>query len=294
MTNANIENTDKQKERVNRILSTVYNVPTVPQIVMEVSNLIDDPKTSASILGKVISHDQGLVTKILTIANSPLHGIPRRVATIDFAIVVLGFKQVKNIVLALSMLETLKISQNKIFDQKKYWVHSILTAAASKRIAEDLGFQTSGEVFTAGLLHDLGIPIIYKFFKDEFQKIVNDVKEENLTYLEAEEKHLGVTHQEIGRYLIDRWNLPLSIADVVMFHHKPSLLENENRELSALIHLADIMTQKLMIGDFNWDESSELDEEIIDILRLGDKEYLENFMFSYKELFENQIEAINI
>ncbi len=132
MTDINTENINQEKDRVYRILSTVHNVPTVPQIVSEVANLIDDPKTSASILGRIISNDQGLVTKILTVANSPLHGIPRRVATIDFAIVVLGFNQVKNIVVALSMLDALKVIGDRKFKQKKYWLHSILTAAAAK------------------------------------------------------------------------------------------------------------------------------------------------------------------
>ncbi|PID62498.1 MAG: histidine kinase [Ignavibacteriae bacterium] len=275
------------------MLSSVYNVPTVPQIIMEVSNIIEDPKTSAAVLGKMISNDQGLVSKILTIANSPLHGIPRRVSTIDFAIVVLGFNQVKNIVIALSMMETLKVIGNKKFNQKKYWEHSILTAAASKRIADDLGYQISGEVFTAGLLHDLGILIIYKFFNDEYQEILNKVKKEKISYLQAEEECLGINHQEIGRYLADKWNLPLSISDVILYHHNPSQCE-ENKELTALVHLADFMTHKLMIGDFSWDDTSELDYEVINILRLGDEEYLESFIFSYKELFEEQKKIINI
>ncbi|MBK8945034.1 MAG: HDOD domain-containing protein [Ignavibacteriae bacterium] len=275
------------------MLSTVYNVPSIPQVIMEVSSIIDDPKTSANILGRMISHDQGLVTKILTVANSPLHGIPRRVSTIDFAIVVLGFNQVKNIVLALSMMDSLKITGDSKFDQKQYWLHSILTAAASKKIADDLGYQASGEVFTAGLLHDLGIAIINKFFTKEFKEILESVKKQNLTYLEAEELHLGITHQEIGRYLVDRWNLPVAIADVINFHHKPSLAEN-NKELTALVHLADYMTKQLMIGDFSWDNTATLDPAIIEILRLGDSEYLENFIFSYKELFQDQIDSINL
>lgn len=293
MTNLQTENIKKNDDRVFRILSSVYNVPTIPQIITEVSNLIEDPKTSAAILAQLISNDQGLVTKILTVANSPLYGIPRRVATIDFAIVVLGFKQVKNVVIALSMLDTLKDIGDRKFQRNKYWLHSILTATAAKRIADDLGYQTSGEVFTAGLLHDLGIPIIYKYFNKEYKSITNSVSKESLTYLEAEEKYLGLTHQEIGRFLIDRWNLPLSIADVVLYHHKPSQAPS-NQELTALIHLADYMTKQLMIGNFGWDDTNQLDTEIIDILKLGDEEYLENFIFSYKELFENQLEAINI
>ena len=171
MTNSEKENINQDHERVERILSSVYNVPTVPQIILEVSNLIEDPKTSASILGRMISNDQGLVTKILTIANSPLHGIPRRVATIDFAIVVLGFNQVKNIVVALSMMETLKVLGNRKFDQTKYWVHSILTAAAAKRIADDLGYQTSGEVFTAGLFTILGYQLFTNFLIKNTKKL---------------------------------------------------------------------------------------------------------------------------
>jgi putative nucleotidyltransferase with HDIG domain len=190
-------------------------------------------------------------------------------------------------------METLKVVGNRKFDQKKYWMHSILTAAAAKRIADDLGYQTSGEVFTAGLLHDLGIPIIYKFFNNEYKEILESVNNQNITYLEAEEKFLGITHQEVGRYLVDRWNLPVSIADVISYHHKPSTAEN-NKELTALVHLADNMTRKLMVGEFSWDDTTTLDPEIINILRLGDEEYLENFIYSYKDLFEEQIEAINI
>lgn len=293
MINAEVINTTQENERVYDILSSVNNIPSLPYIIQEVSMLIGDPRTSASILGKIISKDQGLVTKILTVANSPLYGIPRRVSTIDFAIVVLGFNQIKNIVIALSMLETLKKIGDRKFQQKKYWMHSLLTALAAQRIADDLGYQTSGEAFTAGLLHDLGIPIIYKLFNDEFKKIVEGVKEENLSYIEAEKKYLGMTHQDVGRFLLDKWNLPLSIAEVISHHHQPALSE-EHSELTALIHLADYMTKKLMIGNFSWDSTFELDLEIIDILQLGDEEYLENFILSYKELFEEQIKSLRI
>ena len=286
-------NATKNNERVFNILSSVNNIPPVPYIIHEVSTLVGDPKTSAAILGKIISKDQGLVTKILTVANSPLYGIPRRVSTIDFAIVVLGFNQIKNIVIALSMLDTLQKIGNRKFQQKKYWLHSLLTASASQRIADDLGYQTSGEAFTAGLLHDLGIPIIYKLFNDEFKKIEAAVSKEKISHLEAEKKCLGLTHQEVGRFLLDKWNLPISIAEVISHHHQPSLSE-EHSELTALIHLADFMTKKLMIGSFSWDSTSEIDLEIIDILKLGDEEYLENFIYSYKELFEEQIKVFGI
>lgn len=291
--NNNSKNIIEENERIYSILSTVNNIPSVPYIIHEVSNLIGDPKTSASILGKIISKDQGLVTKILTVANSPLYGIPRRVSTIDFAIVVLGFEQIKNIVIALSMMETLKTMGDRKFQQKKYWMHSIITAIAAQRIADDLGYQTSGEAFTAGLLHDLGILVIYKVFNKEYKQIIDSTKNEGISFLEAEEKYLGVTHQEVGGFLIDKWNLPFTITEVIYNHHNPSFAK-ENTELASLIHLADYMTQKLLVGNFTWDSSAKLDLNIIDILRLGDEEYLENFIFSYKDLFEGQLNSIRI
>lgn len=292
MLEINSENLRIKKEKALRRLSSVYNLPSVPFIIIEVSKMIDNPKTSASQLGSMISQDQGLVTKILTVANSPLYGIPKRVATIDFAIVILGFNQIKNIVIALSMMDTLKKIGDGDFKHKKYWVHSVMTASAAKRIADDLGYHFSGEAFTAGLLHDLGIPIIYKYFKSEYEEVVDAINNKGYTHLEAESEMLGITHQEIGMYLLDRWNLPQSLAEAVAFHHTPGEAENVP-ELAALVHLADYMTHKLQLGNYDWDSDMELDKSIIETLKLGDEEYLESFIDSYKELFEYQIESLD-
>jgi HD-like signal output (HDOD) protein len=229
----------------------------------------------------------------LSVANSPLYGIPRRVSTIDFAIVILGFNHIKNIVIALSMIEAFKTSGSKKFGQKKYWYHSILTAFAAKKIADDLGYAISGEAFTGGLLHDLGIPVIFKYFNKEYLEIIEKVKEDNINYFDAESEILGWTHSEIARSLVERWNLPSLLSDVVLFHHKPSEQEGDNR-LTAIVHLADYMTMKLGVGDFSWDKDFKFDKEVIEILNLGDENYLEDFIESYRGLFSEQLEALNL
>lgn len=293
MINMNTEEIEKRKENTLRVLTTVYNLPSMPSIIYEVSQIIEDPMASASQLGRIISKDQGLVTKILSIANSPLYGIPRRVSTIDFAVVILGFNHIKNIVIALSMMDAFKILSSNKFNQKEFWLHSFITAVASKRLADDLGIPTSGEAFTAGLLHDLGISIIYKYFPKEFNKIVDLVDKEDMSYHNAEINALGLTHAEISGILIEQWNLPVSLTSVVLNHHNPSHLE-QNRQLTSLVHVADFMTQKLGLASFSWDSNYELDEVVINTLRLGDLDYLNEFIESYRELFETQIEIIKI
>ncbi|HEX2866355.1 MAG TPA: HDOD domain-containing protein [Ignavibacteriales bacterium] len=283
----------KRKEKSKSTLAQVYNLPSIPLVMMEVTRLLNNPNTSAIELAKVISRDQALVTKILTVANSPLYGLPRRVSTIDFAIIILGFDHIKNIVIALSMMEAFKNKSDKNLNQKNYWTHSILTASAAKRIADDLGFHFTGEAFTAGLLHDLGIPVIHKYFNSEFLRIQDLASSGSMSYKNAQQETIGLEHQHIGNFLAQKWNLPLSLSDAILYHHTPSMAE-QNQALAAIVHLADYMTVKLNVGYFNWDENYELDKSVISTLNLRDEEFLESFILRYKDAFLGQVDSIKL
>jgi len=283
---------EKIRERKINNLMSIRNLPSIPVIMFEVTKMLENPKTNANDLGKVISMDQGLVAKILTVANSPLYGLPRRVSTIEFAIVILGFEHIKNIVIALSMIEAFKGKEDKNLDKKSYWLHSLVTAFASKRIADDFRYRKSGEAFTAGLLHDLGISVIQRFFNADFLKILEFVKENGTDFLYAEKQILGIDHQDIGQFLIDKWNLPPILGDVILNHHTPE--KAENKQLSAIVHLADYMTQKLGIGAFNWDENIECGQFVMDIFKFSDEDELNNYIMSHQELFLSQIELLEI
>ena len=112
-----------------------------------------------------------------------------------------------------------------------------------------------------------------------------------MRYLNAEQKVLGINHQEIGQFLIEKWNLPSSLGEAILYHHSPLLAEKE-KEMAAIVHIADYMTQRFELGHLNWDDNYVLDENVIDILNLGDETYLESFLQSYEELFRNQIDSI--
>ncbi len=281
------------KEKRKKFLAGIQNLPSIPVVMLEVSRLLDNPKTSAADLGKLISKDQGLVAKILKIANSPLFGLPRKVSTVEFAIVILGFTHIKNIIIALSALETFNSRDDQYWNNKKFWMHSVVTATMAKYIAEELGYRKSGEAFIAGLLHDLGVSVVRQYFPDEYVQICEYVKEYEGGYIETEYKILGITHQEIGQFLCSKWNLPESLGETILNHHSPMHSKNYP-ELSAIIHLADYMTQYFQMGEFYWDEGLELDENVIEILDLGDRNYVEELVESYKDLVQTQIEAIAI
>lgn len=285
-----IKNTEA-KERIKKHLSNIGTLPSVPQIITEVSILLDSDRTSAADLCKVISRDQAIVTKILAVANSPLYGLPRRVSTIEFAVVIIGFEHMRNILVALSLVEAFKSRSTSSWDHHAYWMHSLLTATAAKRIADDLRYPKSGEVFTAGLLHDLGLVVLQRYMPKDFEKVIQIVEEQQLSHFNAELEVLGFTHQDIAEFLLEKWNFPPYIIESVLFHHQPSLAEN-GKVLASLVHLADYMTQKMNVGAFNWDDNFVFDENVIDILGFGNMEYLDTFMQTYEPLFKSHLESL--
>lgn len=281
-----------KKNYYKNFLSNIINLPPIPATMEKVIQILDDPSTSASDLGNVINHDQALAAKILAVANSPLYGIPKKVSTIEFAIVILGFDHIKNIVIALSLMEAFNPKNDKRWNKQHYWQHSFLTACMAKRIAEDLGYHKSGEAFTGGLLHDLGISVIKKYFDKQYNEICDTAEKENITYMEAEHKVMDTNHQEIGKLLADNWNLPPALAETISCHHYPANAEL-NPVLTSIVHLADFITERYQIGNFEWDKNIELDKEIIKLLNLGDDEYLVRFMDTYLDILKQQVESLN-
>lgn len=278
----------EKRSKTEKVLQNVSTLPSIPEVMFEVTKLLDDPGTSTTALSKIIGKDQGLVTKILSIANSPLYGLSRRVSTIDYAIIILGYQEIKNMVIALSMMEAFKNKNDRVLNYKDFWVHSILTGSAARRLAVDFKYANAGEAFVAGLLHDLGISVIHKYFHSTFLKIIEEVKEKEISFFAAEENQMGLTHQEIARYLADHWNFPTPLTDAITDHHTPSKAKGD-KKLAAIIHVADYMVNKQVEGNFFWDDGYVVDPEAPAILELENMEALEAYVDKYKELLEEEV-----
>ncbi len=278
-----------KREKTERVLINICNLPPMQETLREAFSLLNDETTSTTSLSKVVSKDQGLVTKILTVANSPMYGLQRHISTIEFAILVLGFRELKNIVTVLSLVESFINKTDNYLDQKEFWLHSYITGTAAKRLAEDLDFPNSGEAFIAGFLHDMGVTIIHRYFHSDFIKIYQQVMGGDIRFSKAELNELGVNHQQIGHFLVDKWKFPEELCNAILNHHTPAACE-KNKVLTSLVHLADYMTQKLGIGNCYWDKDLTLDEEAIHILRFRDSSEVDLFINAYEELFAHQID----
>jgi HD-like signal output (HDOD) protein len=230
---------------------------------------------------------------VLAIANSPLYGLKRSVSSIEFAILILGFQEIKNIVAALSFADSIEVTPTVHFNPQEFWLHSILVGTAARGISQNLGFEFGSEAFVAGLLHDLGILVIYKYFHSEFIQIIGKASSENIPIFQAETEILGLTHQEVGGFLADKWELPLILCDAINYHHAP-YLSGENRIFVSIIHLVDYMTQRLGIAGFYWDKKIELDSRVLGILNFPSKDSVDAFIADYDEMFRVTAESLKI
>ncbi len=274
-------------EEIRRKVQAIVQLPVLPSIASEIAGLADDPRTSASQLGKAISSDQALTAKVLKIANSPRYGFPGKISTIDFAIVVLGYDALKEIIISLSLISSLKGESGELFDSRAFWDHAIASGVLAQRLSRDLGYRVSGEVFVGGLLHDMGISVLHLYFRQEFRRIVAVAGESDLTFLEAEESVLGVTHAEIGGWLAECWNLPDHLVEAIAQHHHP-LKARRNLELVSLIHCADVFASRLRKSTF--DKGTDFDQRALDRLGLADPGVLNEYLARYSAAVQADVD----
>jgi diguanylate cyclase (GGDEF)-like protein len=205
-------------DQVLEAIRKANNLPSLPHVAVEVIRLTNED-VSVGEIAKVIEQDPALTIKLLKLVNSSLFGMPREIASLPQAMVVLGLRTVKTMALSFSLVDSLSIGQDDTFDLSAFWRRSLTTAVAGRLLADATVKAKRDEAFVAGLLTDIGllaashcIPDIYE---DVFQRLAdNDGPIQNI-----EQEILGITHAQIGAELLSSWGLPSSLMNAVANHH---------------------------------------------------------------------------
>jgi len=249
------------------LIAKIQAMPTLPTIAIRVIEVTSNPESSANDLMKIISPDVSLTTKILKIANSPFYGLTREISSLQHALTVLGFTEIRNLVISTVAFESFKnFKQNGKFDIGRFWKHSFCCGLAAKLIASGLK-NKSNELFVAGLVHDIGKLAMYLTFPIEFTtqaEIMSPLKIKH-TAFEAEKGIFGMTHDEVGMMLLERWMFPKNLVTAVGFHHRPQEAGKKS-PYPLIIHVADILTHIYEMED----EDDSIDPELFydDIVKL--------------------------
>jgi putative nucleotidyltransferase with HDIG domain len=219
-----------------QVTENVQYLPSLPSIVMELLNDIDNDDVDLNLLVQKVSSDLALTATTLRYANSAHYATMIKVTTIQQAINLMGLVSVKKIIMMAALSGCFPENNCKGFDHKAFWEHSIAVAIAAKLIAKRVNLNVD-MAYTAGLLHDLGALVLVTQYPRQYETTINYRHEHQLSQFEAERKVLGIDHAEVGLALAKQWNFSDLMKNAIAGHHRPEMAGLGL--LATVIHVAD-------------------------------------------------------
>ena len=235
------------------ILLKMDELPTLPTIVYELSQVINDPMSSTTDVEKIMANDQSLTATVLRLVNSSYYAIPGGVSSLARAIGYIGFDTVNQLVLSASILQALEIKNATDFSLNEFWKHSIGTGIAAETLAKYISHPTPADLFTCGLVHDMGKVALYSLDAPTLIQVAAKCAKEQMSFLDAELALALMPHTEIGALLAKKWALPQHIQHVIRHHHskdhaqRPGLTADSNRNVD-IVFLANLLVHALKFG----------------------------------------------
>jgi putative nucleotidyltransferase with HDIG domain len=238
-------------DRVDKVLERVTELPFSP-VTGKILELAGDDRIGAREIARIITQDQAFTARLLKIANSPYYGQARAVTTVTQAVPVLGMNTISSLAMALGSFAYSADDEDAVLTMRELWEHSIGCAIWGRQLARHIGHRGAEETFIAGLLHDMGKAVFYRFFKNEFLSAVSFAEAEGIDLLRAERRFLETDHAKAGATVATKWNLPAVLIHTINYHHRPlSVPENMDaatRKTVMLIHVADALSDYFQIG----------------------------------------------
>jgi len=230
--------------KLKRAVNKTSLVPALPRTVFSITELINDPDSSASDFADVIYADPTLTGRLLGLANSCFQEFSLKVYTVSEAVGLLGFDTIRDVLLDIPLTNPFIAAEKHKIKVKNILDHSLCCAVGAEVIGKHIGYETEVNLFVLGLLHDIGKIVEILYFPEDFLKSVSLAKEKNILMLEAEKRVMNVTHPEIGTLLAEKWELPPAILNAITHHHQSHLAGAFALETS-IVHLADILCRTL-------------------------------------------------
>ncbi|MBF0318720.1 MAG: HDOD domain-containing protein [Nitrospirae bacterium] len=247
----------------------ISKLPTIPDVAQKIMGMINDDITTIDKLEDVITRDPIISAKILSYANSAFFGMDQPTTVVSKAISRIGTNNVKNIALGISLMTMFDSpSMTKILDIERLFNHSLAVGMIAEFIMRRVYPNSGEEVFIYGILHDIGLIALNRYFPEQFSKVIIENKA-GTPFIDAEIQIMGFTHAHIGMWLIDKWNLPNGISYTLLNHHTPALANTE-REKTAVIHLADYIISERFFP-ITKSPGYRLDPVALDIMGLSPK-----------------------
>lgn len=241
--------------RVESRIRRIQELGACPYVVTKILNVSKDANTGARDLAQVVGTDHALTSKLLKIANSAMYGAKGKITQISQAVTRTGFRSVLELAMGISVTEafTRKGAAKGGLDRPAFWTHSLAVGLVARRLAMFAKRESAEEAFVAGLLHDIGKPLLEECFPAEYRHAVELAAALKMPIRSAEREVFGADHCFFGGLLMKSWGLPAPIVGAVSHHHNldrmKRLEDADQRHLVGTIHLADALCKAARLGN---------------------------------------------
>ncbi|HOQ31247.1 MAG TPA: HDOD domain-containing protein [Candidatus Hydrogenedens sp.] len=231
-------NLKKAEEMIRRF----KGLPSVPVVLSEALRITADPSVSYDKVIKIISQDPNLSGRLLRIANSPYYGLKHRVTNLQLALVILGIREFRCILIGSAVLDLMKFKNLQYQElYKKLWRESLFMASFCRELSQSLKLPYEGEDFLVGLLANIGASILLSEISQKYFEIINQSLNNHKKQLELEQQQFGFIQTDIANIFLKDWDIPPVLCDTIWRQYDIDYLPIDSAidpKLSALLRLA--------------------------------------------------------
>jgi signal transduction histidine kinase/HD-like signal output (HDOD) protein len=232
-------------------IETSRNLPSLPQVLLKLIDACRNEETTIRDIAQIISGDSALSARILGIVNSPFYRRAEKIIRVEDALFQLGRDSVRNIAVSASIHQVFsKVNGQSLFSMKLYWRHALLCAVLARRLADKASYKAAELSFLSGILHDVGRMVLWVNFPEEYGKVLKAAGNQSELLLEGELK-MGITHSDVGSWLLNRWGLDAFTVDAVRYHHEPLERIHNAFPLVKIVYAANLLSSDIPESDFS-------------------------------------------
>jgi len=221
-------------------------LPEAPNIILDFNKVLEDPLSSVNDIADVVNRSPSLAALLLKLANSAFYGFPSKIDSISRAVTLIGTKEISSLIMGISIMRLFHEIPKELVDMSSFLRHSLSCGILSRILAAQKKLQHTERLFVAGLLHDIGRLVWYKYFSEQAKLLLIMAKKTGLCLYEIEKECLGISHEQIAGYLLRKWKFPASLENSIVYHHCPSISPDQTE--AGIVHLADITINALGLG----------------------------------------------
>jgi HD-like signal output (HDOD) protein len=220
---------------------------SLPDIYMQLQQMIDDERFFAKDYVVVIAKDPALSARLLKIVNSSLYGFPARIETISRAITIIGIEELQNLVLATTVVDTFTAVPCELVDMTDFWLKSVTCGVIARLLAKKVSMLHYERLIVMGLLHNLGSMVLYSKMPDQSMQVLKSAMDTRQLIPELEQQIIGFTYADVSGELLKSWALPQSLVEAVacqLTPEKASEYQLDAQLLCLAVRLCDITTME--------------------------------------------------